>query len=157
MVRCLVLCCGNPIRGDDGVAWKIAEAVELSASLPGVEVIADQQWMPELAEKLSEVDAVFFVDASTASPAGSVSFFPAEPAPSLPRLFTHHMDAPALLKLTLDLYGKIPGQAAILTVGAESMDLREGLSEPVCRALPEAVATLTRALRAAIEAPVTIP
>lgn len=155
MVRCLVLCCGNPIRGDDGVAWKIAEAVEF-ASLPGVTVIADQQWLPELAEELHEVDAVFFVDASTASTAGTVSFFPVKPAKSLPRLFTHHMDAPTLLKITYDLYGRVPEQASILTVGVESMEFREGLSEPVCRALPEAIATLTTAIREAIEAPVAV-
>jgi hydrogenase maturation protease len=154
MTRCLVLCCGNPIRGDDGVALKIAEAVEQSASLPGVEILADQQWMPEMAEKLSQVETVFFVDCSTASAAGTISFFPVKPAASLPRLFTHHLDAPSLLKLTLDLYGRIPERAAILTVGAESLELREGLSEPVLRALPEAIAKLTLAIQEAVELPV---
>lgn len=153
MVRCLVLCCGNPIRGDDGVAWKIAEAVEQSASLPGVEILVEQQWMPEMAEKLSQVETVFFVDCSTASPAGTISFFPVEPAAKLPRLLTHHLDAPALLKLTLDIYGKIPERAELLTVGAESLELREGLSEPVLRALPEAVASLIEAIQRALEAP----
>ncbi len=153
MTRCLVLGCGNPIRGDDGVAWKIAEAVEQYAPLPGVEILVEQQWMPEMAEKLSQVETVFFVDCSTISAAGSISFFPVKPAVALPRLLTHHLDAPALLKLTLDIYGKIPERAEILTVGAESLELREGLSEPVLRALPEAVATLIKAIHGALETP----
>jgi hydrogenase maturation protease len=150
MIRCLVLCCGNPIRGDDGVAWKIAEALEQSAPMPGVEILVEQQWMPEMAERLSQVETVFFVDCSTASPAGTISFFPVSLAARLPRLLTHHMDAPSLLRLTKDLYQTIPQRAEILTVGAESLELREGLSEPVSRAIPEAVATLTRAIREAV-------
>lgn len=150
MAKCLVLCCGNPIRGDDGVAWKIAEAVEENLPLPGVEVLAEQQWMVDMAEKVSQADTVFFVDCSTASPAGSINFFPVTPAEKLPRLFTHHLDAPAMLRLTLDVYGRIPAQAKILTIGAESLDLQEVLSEPVKKALPEAITLLSKAIEEAL-------
>jgi Ni,Fe-hydrogenase maturation factor len=55
---------------------------------------------------------------------------------------THHMGAADLLKLGEDLYGARPRSSLLLTIGAGSLELREGFSEAVEAALPEACALL---------------
>ena len=66
--RCLILGCGNTLRGDDGVGpWLCAWAERRLCSEPGVRVIARQQWTPELAEDVAAADAVVFIDCSIES------------------------------------------------------------------------------------------
>ena len=61
--RVLVIAYGNPIRSDDGVAWHAAE--EIRRKLESlVEVICVHQLTPELAEEISRVSTVIFVDAA---------------------------------------------------------------------------------------------
>lgn len=140
--RCLLLACGNPLRSDDGVAWKIAEAFEQNPDNPGVKIIVAMQFTPELAEDLRDADTVAFVDASATAATGEVSIVPLTPAEAAPRTLTHHMPPDSLLRLTQELYGKLPQRAYAVTVGAESFELGETLSEAVQAAIPKAVAAL---------------
>ena len=138
-VRCLVLACGNTLRGDDGVGPWLAEwAEEHFAGEPGVRVVSRQQWTPELAEEISQAASVLFLDCSIESPPGAIRLAAVQPAEPSPGLATHHLGAQELLALAQELYGSIPRNSVMLTVGARSTELGESFSESVTAALPEA-------------------
>jgi len=145
--RCLILGCGNSLRGDDGVGpWLCAWAERRLCSEPGVRVIARQQWTPELAEEIAVADAVVFIDCSLESPPGSVRLddivaSSGEGAPA-----THTVSPPELLALARDLYGSMPKRSMLLTIGAGSTELGEEFSAPVKDALVSARQLLGRAV-----------
>src|SRR5262249_4363142 len=89
MDRTLVIAYGNPLRSDDGVAWRAAK--ELKRILPNsAQVISVRQLTPELAELASGSDLVIFVDASSEGPPGSVLCQPLSPEPGKFH-FSHHL------------------------------------------------------------------
>ena len=136
--RCLILACGNTLRGDDGAGpWLAAWAEERFRAEAGVRVLARQQWTPELAEDVARSESVLFIDCSIDSDPGSVRLTPVEPTSSGQGLATHHLGAPELLALSQELYGSLPREALLLTIGAGSTKLSEEFSEPVRVALPE--------------------
>jgi hypothetical protein len=54
-VSCLILACGNPLRGDDGVGPWLAEwAAQHFRDQSLVRVRASAQWTPELAEEIAQ-------------------------------------------------------------------------------------------------------
>jgi hydrogenase maturation protease len=137
--RCLILACGNTLRGDDGVGLWLAEWAERRfADQPGVRVIASFQWTPDLAEDVARADSVLFIDCSVDSAPGSIKLTPVEPAAAGEGLATHHQDAAELLALARDLYNSLPRNAQLLTIGAGSTELGEVFSDAVTAALPEA-------------------
>jgi hydrogenase maturation protease len=137
--RCLILACGNTLRGDDGVGpWLGAWARERFETDPRVGVIVRQQWTPELAGGLARASSVLFVDCSMASAPGFVELASVAPAPSDHAFATHHLGAPELLALARSLYGSSPSRAFMLSVGAGSTEMGESFSAAVDAALPEA-------------------
>jgi len=142
--QCLVLACGNTLRGDDGVGWELARiAAELD---PGAKIIPSAQWTPELAEFISEARAVLFLDCAADSEPGLVQLRTVAPSTELPRLFTHQLSPADLLAISRDLYQTIPQCALLLTVGAANLELGEHLSDPVLAALPAARQKIREAL-----------
>lgn len=138
-LRCLVVACGNTLRGDDGAGpWLADWARERFGNQTGVRAIARQQWTPELAEDVARAHAVLFIDCSLDSAPGAVSLSAVEPNPEMPAVGTHHLSAPELLALARELYGALPRQALLLTVGAGSVELGEDFSDTVKAALPDA-------------------
>ncbi|HTZ46540.1 MAG TPA: hydrogenase maturation protease [Verrucomicrobiae bacterium] len=138
MSRVLVLACGNALRGDDGVALHIASCAN-GVFGPETLVHTDQQWTPELAQPISEAETVVFLDASASMPPGEITCRELGTASSPLSSFTHQITPQALLALARDLYGSHPSRAYLLTVGGASFDLKEGLSEPVSHAIPQAI------------------
>ena len=137
--RCLILACGNTMRGDDGVGLWLAEWAERRfADQPGVRVIADHQWTPELAEDVARAQSVLFIDCSVDSAPGSLRLTPVEPAAVGQGINTHHQNAAELLALSRDLFNSFPRNAHLLTIGAGSTELGEAFSDAVKAALPEA-------------------
>jgi hydrogenase maturation protease len=137
--RCLILACGNTLRGDDGVGLWLAEWAEQRFSAqPGVRVIADHQWTPELAEDVARAQSVLFIDCSIESEAGSLHMTPVEPSPGGPEHNTHHLGASELLALGRELYNSLPREALQLIIGAGSTEIGEDFSPAVTAALPEA-------------------
>ena len=59
----LVIGYGNTLRGDDGVGQKVAEVIA-SLGLSGIRALSCHQLTPELADPISEVRMVVFVDAT---------------------------------------------------------------------------------------------
>lgn len=101
-----VVAYGNPLRGDDGVAWRIAGQIEAAGD--PVVTLTLHQLTPELALVLSQADGVVFVDAAVRAegvPPGSVrvrDLRPADPnGPAGPGL-AHHLSPEAVLTLARD-------------------------------------------------------
>jgi hydrogenase maturation protease len=137
--RCLILACGNTLRKDDGVGLWLADWAEKRfAGQPGVCIIADHQWTPELAEEVACALAVLFIDCSIESEAGSLKLTPVLPITCSPEHNTHHLNAAELLALGRELYNSLPRETLQLTIGAGSIELGEAFSTAVTAALPEA-------------------
>jgi hydrogenase maturation protease len=138
-VRCLILACGNTLRGDDGVGpWLAAWAEGRFRRQDGARVISRQQWTPELTEDIAQAQSVLFIDCSVDSAPGSVKLISVRPATGDQAQATHHLGAAELLALCHELYNSLPSHAHLLTVGAGSVALGEEFSAPVTVSLPEA-------------------
>lgn len=144
---CLVLACGNTLRGDDGVGpWLAAWAEERFRDRPEVRVIARQQWTPDLAEDIARASAVLFIDCSLASNPGSLRMDAIQPSSPAQGLATHHQDPAELLHLALQLFQSLPPDAQLLTIGATSTELGEEFSGPVRNKLPQACSLIERTI-----------
>ncbi len=139
MKRLLVLAYGNPLCGDDAVAWHIAQALEDTLLDSAVEIDTFHQLTPELAEQVSQADAVIFLDAVVGDPPGIIELEDVETATSDPTTWTHILTPATLLALSRTLYGKAPARSMLLTVGGGSFQFTDELSAPVRRAVPKAV------------------
>jgi hydrogenase maturation protease len=137
--RCLILACGNTLRGDDGLGpWLAQWAEERFKSEPRVRILSRQQWPPELAEEVAQAESVLFIDCSVDSAPGSIQLLPVEPAATAQGLGTHHSGAAELLAMSREFYNSLPRNALQLTIGAGSTELGEAFSAAVAAALPEA-------------------
>jgi hydrogenase maturation protease len=117
----LILACGNIIRGDDQVGWRVADALERK-SLPGVEVRRVHQLTPELVEALLQVERTVIVDAGV----GKRSSFRRVKGRAGTAL-THHLTAETLVGLAERLYGSVR-EVYLCTVAGDSFDLSEKMS-----------------------------
>jgi hydrogenase maturation protease len=152
--RCLILACGNTLRGDDGVGPWLAEwAEERFRAQAGVRILCRQQWTPELAEEVARTTSVVFLDCSVDSEAGVVGMAPVEAVNFSPAMITHHLGAAELLGLGLEFYASLPRQAFLLTVGAGSTELGEQFSDAVKTALPEACKLIEETVLRLLELP----
>jgi hydrogenase maturation protease len=147
-VRCLILACGNTLRGDDGIGpFLCAWAEERFTANPNVRTVASHQWTPDMAEDIAAAESVIFIDCAIDQAPGQVLLRELSPAPLKPGLATHHLSAPELLHTAQDLYGHQPRRALLLTIGAGSIELGEGFSAPVNAALRSARSTLERTIK----------
>jgi hydrogenase maturation protease len=135
----LVIGYGNPQRGDDGVAWKVLDALDASGSRPEplpFRLKRVHQLTPELAEAASRARAAVFVDARADAPAGTVSCEPVTPGAGSASL-THALSPQGVLLYAERLFGAVP-PAAVVTVGGAAFDHGEQLSPEALGAVPEA-------------------
>jgi hydrogenase maturation protease len=139
-----VVAYGNPLRGDDGAAWRVAQRLERAGD--PVVVLTLHQLTPEVASLLSQADSVIFIDAARGAPPGRVSTAEIGPAAAHSPL-THHLSPETVLALTQRLYSTCP-RAALVTIAGESFEFAEALSAPVRRALPEALRAVRQLIRA---------
>ena len=137
--RALILACGNPQRGDDGVAEHVANALLVGFCDAETTVRCSHQWLPEMAEPISEVGTVIFIDASTELQPGEVRSQPVKPSATIPQSLTHSMNPGVLLALAQQLYGNLPQAAHLVTIGGGSFELSEELSDTVRGAIPIAL------------------
>ncbi len=137
--RCLILACGNTLREDDGVGPFLAQwAEDRWHDDARVRVLCDHQWTPDMAQEIAAAETVIFVDCSLDQAPGQILLRELSPASLRPGLVTHHLGATELLSVAQDLYGMQPRRACLLTIGAASIELGEGLSSAVHNALPDA-------------------
>lgn len=145
MPKVLIIGYGNPLRGDDGVGWVIAE--KLGELLPQEVVVVKTgiQLTPELAADLSEAEIVIFVDARVGEPAGEIQCEQVEPLPTLPSS-SHHFTPSALLSYALHFFGKAP-QTFLVSINGAEFGFQEQLSPIVLNSVPKAVKVILEILR----------
>jgi hydrogenase maturation protease len=134
----LILCCGNPLRGDDAVGWRVAE--RLAGEAIQARVVACQALVPEFAPVIAAAEVVIFVDACAGGTPGEVHCTHIHPAgASAP---SQHGHTPAgLLALANALYRGRP-VAYLVTIAAGQFEMGAPLSPPVADAVPRAVAVI---------------
>jgi hydrogenase maturation protease len=151
MPRILIIAYGNPLRSDDGVAWRAAEALRQRFAPAEIEIHCLHQLAPELAETVSHFPCVFFVDAASSRDADNPGeirvedFGSKDPADSGSPFF-HALSPNAVIRLAETLYGAKP-RAFSVTVTGQIFDHGESLSPPVAAALPGLVARIERLVR----------
>lgn len=135
MARTLVIGYGNPIRGDDGLGWYIAQRLAQAKSPRDLDVLALHQLTPELADDLSHARLAIFMDACCDVAPGLLSCRLLKPNPPQSRVTTHHLDPRGLLSFTRDVYGTSP-DAILLSVGGESFGYEERMTPRIEGAIP---------------------
>jgi hydrogenase maturation protease len=164
MTKTLVIGLGNPILGDDGVGWKVAEAIkerldiETTFRLPvrpsntkavhylsPIEVECLSLGGLSLMEHLLGYERAIIVDSMETgqNPAGSVQIFPlaslADPM-SGHSASAHDTSLMTALKTAEAIGADIPRQVDVVAIEAQNVyDFSEELSPPVAAAVPEAV------------------
>jgi hydrogenase maturation protease len=150
-MKTLVIGLGNPILGDDGVGWKVAEEVSsvisYQSSVDGdtIEVDTAAQGGLSLMERLIGYERVIIVDSMETgnSPVGSVSVFPLASLPDPMAghsASTHDATLMTALRTAEQLGTDIPKQVDIVAIEAENVyDFSEELSPTVAAAVPLAV------------------
>ena len=172
MKKTLVIGLGNPILGDDGVGWKVAETVkerlhtETCFRLPvrpvgtksiqyltPIEVDCLSLGGLSLMERLLGYERAIIIDSMETgqSPVGSVRTFPlaALPDPSAGHSSSAH-DTSLLtaLKTAESIGADVPQQVDVVTVEAQNVyDFSEELSPPVAAAVPDAVRAVLNLLQ----------
>jgi len=151
-VKCLVLACGNPLRGDDGVGILLARFVEEWAAErhAGINVIVRMQWTPELAEDIAAAESVIFIDCAVDLKPGEIRVREVAADADAPPA-THHLQPYELVSMARDLFHRTPKRAVLFTVGAASVEMGEELSADVEAALPEARLKLEEALASCVD------
>jgi len=137
MAKALIIGYGNPLRGDDGLGWHAARRLADVAATHDAGVLTCHQLMPELAQQISEVQTVVFVDAASEGPPGRLDWRRVEPQAG-PVSFTHHVSLESLLGMAKELYGRSP-QAFVVSIVGETFECGEDLSPAVRAALPALV------------------
>jgi hydrogenase maturation protease len=140
----VVAAIGNPLRGDDGAAWRVAEHAEQHWRGHGVNVLVGQQVLPEWAAVLADADVVYFVDAARGR--ADVALEPLEPSPPLSSTAMAHSLGPAsVLRMAADLFGGTP-ESYLLALPAMEFGFDESLSPIGRRSVSDGIRTLDRAL-----------
>jgi hydrogenase maturation protease len=135
MAPLLIIGCGNPLRGDDALAWRATELLADSLRDTDALIRTAHQLTPELAEAISQARRVIFLDADCGRRPGEVAQRALQPASSPSELFTHQLTPERLLVLAQRLYGSCP-PAVLISVGAASFEFGAALSPEVASALP---------------------
>jgi hydrogenase maturation protease len=147
----LVIGYGNPLRQDDGVGWVVS--TRLLADRPeGTAILTCHQLTPELAERISSVAVVVFVDAALGEGPGRVDRRPVRADESGPLSASHDLSPQALLALARDLYGHEP-RGWIITVTGERFGHGESLSPRVHAAIEPAAILVESLISQAVNIP----
>ena len=139
MHRVLIVAYGNRSRSDDGLAWHVADKLEVSLQSPEIKILRLHQLAPEVAEAVSHVEAVIFIDAAQDGLPGEIHWnvvdaLSAEAAYRDVRL-THHFSPGTIVALARHLYAATPQVFSVTLTGA-CFDHGDTLSAKVLDTLP---------------------
>lgn len=153
MPRVLIIAYGNPLRSDDGVAWRAAGLLEGRFPAADVEILRLHQLAPELAETLRRCQAAIFVDAAARGlgAPGEIRFEEIR-QPAGEARFSHQLSPDAVVALARQLYGAAP-RAFAVTLAGENFDHGEQLSPVVAEALPLLAARVEEVTRRLLRVP----
>ncbi len=154
MPSILIVAYGNPLRCDDGVAWRAADELESRLPESEVQILRQHQLAPEVADAVRDCKLVVFLDAacldeSADSHPGQICAREisgsALETPSADQ-FSHVYSPEKVLNLARQLYQASP-KAIVITVTGEDFGHGDGLSRPLTAALPAVVANIEQIVR----------
>ncbi len=143
--RCptLVLCWGNPSRGDDALGPMMAEWLETRQSLK-FDVLCDFQLQIEYAADLLDRESIIFVDAAlNLEKAFSVQTLSAQSDNSIS---SHALSPQALLQVFQQVYRQPSPHAQLLSIQGYEFALGQSVSAQAENNLQQAKAWLTEQL-----------
>ena len=146
----LIVGLGNPILGDDGVGWRVAEAV--GAMLPAEEVVCLALGGLSLMERLVGYRQAIIIDAiqTRGGTPGDVYTLPLDALPNLSAGHTtaiHDTSLQNALALGRRMGATLPTEINVVAIEAERVyDFSETLSPAVAAAIPEATAAVVALL-----------
>jgi Ni,Fe-hydrogenase maturation factor len=138
----LLIACGNPLRGDDGVAHEVLRRVGDGI---GRELRFVHQLVPELAEEIAGFARVVFVDADVASVSPVIEAVCVTIAGSP---LTHAAIPAEIVALARGLFG-FEGEAFVCRIPAHDFSVGQGLSPHERDTADEAAKQLNRFLHKA--------
>jgi hydrogenase maturation protease len=148
--KIIIIGLGNPLLGDDGVGWRVAEQVRESCE---VDVDCLSVGGLSLMERLVGYDRAILIDAITTGkqPTGSVSLYKLEELPDLSAGHTgstHDTSLQNALKLGQSMGVQLPTEVVVVGIEAQSVyEFSEVLSPPVAAAIPQAVQMVMELLK----------
>jgi hydrogenase maturation protease len=152
----LVVGLGNPILGDDGVGWRVAEVVGAGLNDPAVTVECLALGGLSLMERLIGYDRAIIIDAlySTGDAMGQVCCFPlaslSEPA-GRHMTAAHDTTLQVALRLGQAMGAALPAEITVVGIKAERVyDFSETLSPAVAAAVPKAAQMVLALLAASV-------
>lgn len=166
MTRIIVIGLGNPILGDDGVGWRVAEEIQRLLQLPMTNtpspfesnwgLVVDVECISlgglSLMERLVGYDRAILIDAISTGqrPPGAVHCFPFEalPDPAAGHSSSaHDTSLKTALSVGRSMGLQLPDEITVVAVESESVhDFSEELSPPVSTAVPQAARLVIEAL-----------
>jgi hydrogenase maturation protease len=150
-MKTLILGLGNPILGDDGVGWRVAEEVaSKTKGRPEVEVDCASLGGLSLMERLTGAERVILVDAifTGTKPVGTVSTFALKDLPDLSAghsASAHDTSLRNALKVGRGMDILLPEDENVFIVAIEAENVYEfsqELSPAVAKAVPQAIQTV---------------
>jgi hydrogenase maturation protease len=147
-MKILIVAYGNPLRGDDAVAWYVAEHLADLGNCPHVTLITCQALTPELAAAVTGSVLTLFIDADAGPMPGAVACSAVHAESWSRRSMMHNLTPGQMLGLAHSVYQSGPDQALLYTVTGQCFDHGEGLSIAVA----DAAQRLAKHLRTFINA-----
>lgn len=143
MYRILIIAYGNPLRSDDGVAWRAAEALRKKLPPEEIEILSLHQLGPELAESASRSEFVIFVDAAAGKNPGEIEIeeLTGTPESAKAPAFAHALNPEAIVTLAAQLYHTRP-RAYAATISGETFDHGESVSPVIEAALSDFISRI---------------
>ncbi|MDD5389485.1 MAG: hydrogenase maturation protease [Gallionellaceae bacterium] len=143
----LVIGLGNPILGDDGVGWRVAEAVKARLGDANIEILCLSLGGLALMEHLAGYRRVIIIDAmSSGAPIGNLRRMTTKEMDDHSVQHTasvHDLSLATALALGRELGLDLPGEIQVLGVEAKvELDFGETLSAAVAAAIPAATAAV---------------
>lgn len=142
MMKTLVIGLGNPILGDDGVGWKVAEEVkrQLSSDAP-VDVNCLSLGGISLMEHLIGYDRAILIDAfALEEPIGSILVLKLSDLPNYSAFHTtstHDTSLQNAIELGRSMGAHLPEDVTVVGIATKHVyDFSEELSPPVAEAVP---------------------
>ena len=152
-MKTLVLGLGNPILGDDGVGWKVADVVkeQLTPDLP-VDVDFLSLGGIRLMEHLIGYQRAILIDAfALEEPIGSILVLKLSELPNYSAFHTtstHDMSLQNAIKLGRSLGAQLPEDITVVGITTKHIyDFGEELSPPVEQAVPKALQIVLNLLK----------
>ncbi len=143
-MKTIVVGLGNPILGDDGVGWRVAEEVKRHLPLDSqVEVECLSLGGISLMEHLIDYECAILVDAfALDEPIGSILILKLDDLPNYSAYHTtsaHDTSLQNAIELGKSMGAHLPEEVTVVGIATKRVhDFSEELSPPVAEAVPQA-------------------